>query len=85
MNQLAQCSCCPTMYYVDLAQIARGLSRFACPVCGEVADYAEEQQADPTISQATRNAWGAIGAVAVVAGLFMFAHLADRVLDELTA
>ena len=83
MNHLAQCPSCPTIYYVDVVQIARGLSRFACPVCGNLADFADQQQVDPSTPQVTKEVWAIIGAVSVVAGLLIFARLADHVFDHL--
>jgi predicted RNA-binding Zn-ribbon protein involved in translation (DUF1610 family) len=85
MNQLAQCSSCPTVYYVDVEQIARGLSRFACPVCGNLTDFTDKQRSDPNASQGTKDVWAIISAIGVVAGLVVFAHVADRVIDQMTA
>jgi len=85
MYQLTQCPTCPRKYYIDVAQIARGLIRFACPECDALATFADEQQTDPNLSPGTRDVWTAISAVALVAGLFVFAHYADQVIDQLTA
>ena len=85
MQHLGQCSSCPTVYFIDLDQIARGLSSFACPTCGALSDFADRQQVDPNLSQGTKDMWAVIGTVSVVAGLFIFAKLADHVYEQLTA
>gem|GEM_PF-5032759 len=72
MYQLAQCSHCPTKYHVDLAQLARQASRSACPVCGFITDYAERQIQKPTTSPQDRQAWAALGGLALFIGLLMF-------------
>jgi hypothetical protein len=43
MNQLTQCKCCQRHFYVDLEKLARGVSRWACPICAHVDDFATEQ------------------------------------------
>jgi PHP family Zn ribbon phosphoesterase len=76
MYQLAQCSHCPTKYQVDLAQLARQASRWACPVCGVITDFAERQIQKPATSPQDKQAWAALGIAALFVGLLMFA---DRV------
>jgi hypothetical protein len=80
MEYLAQCRSCGTIHYVDLAQVVRGLSEFACPSCIALADYADAQRAKPELSQGTKDVWAAISAVAVVAGFCLFIKAVDHVL-----
>lgn len=76
MFRLAQCSGCPNRYHVDLAQLARQASRWACPVCGVITDFAERQVQKPTTSPQDKQAWAALGGFALFIGLLMFV---DRV------
>lgn len=85
MNQLAHCPNCKRFHYVDLAQIAYGVTTVFCPECANLADYAREQQANPNISQGTRDAWRLIGGLAIIAGLFVAAHALDHAIEQLTA
>lgn len=76
MFRLAQCSNCPTRYHIDLAQLARQASRSACPVCGVITDFAERQIQKPTTLPQDKQAWAALGGLALFVGLLMFV---DRV------
>ena len=80
MNQLAQCANCPTRYYIDLDQLARGISRKACPVCGVITDFADEQQANPYASQGTKDLWAAVGTGFVLLGLYVAYKTIDKAL-----
>jgi len=80
MHRLAQCAHCPAKYHVDLAQLARQASQWACPVCGFVTDFAERQIQKPTTSRETKEAWAAVGIAAFFIGLLMFG---DRISDWL--
>jgi len=52
----------------------RGASRWACPVCGQITDFAEHQIQQPTTSLEAKQAWGAIGVAAFFVGLIMFGN-----------
>ena len=77
MLQHAQCSHCDHKYYVDLNQLALAASRYACPVCYGVTEFARHQAERPEQSQSAREIWQLIGVGATVVGLIMF-------LDRLT-
>ena len=74
MYQIAQCSHCPCQYKVevDLAQLARKASRWACPVCGGITDFAEYQIQQPNVSPEAKQLWAAVGIGAFLVGLWMF-------------
>jgi hypothetical protein len=73
MYRLSQCSHCPTKYHVDLVQLARQASRWACPVCAGITDFAEHQIEQPTVSSEAKQIWAAIGVAALFVGVIMFA------------
>jgi len=69
------CTTCHSSFPANtIAQLAFDASRWACPICGEVTDYAAQQVAKATSPDA-KEFWNAVGAVAVVAGLLI---LVDR-------
>jgi hypothetical protein len=85
MNQIRQCCHCQSHYHVDLNEVARGISRWACPFCGQVTDFADAQLAKPNITPEASSFWAMVSALGIVAGLFVAANLADRALNRLTA
>ena len=59
-------------------QIARGLSRFACPICAGITDFAERQIQKPTTSPEAKEVWAAVGVTALIVGLVIFADRASQ-------
>lgn len=85
MNQLHQCRTCQRHYFADAFQLANGISRWACPFCGQVSDFAANQMSQPGISEGAQTFWGVVSGIAIIAGLFVAAHMADRTIEQLTA
>ncbi len=85
--QNIQCSnChCSHVHGVDALQLARQASRWACPICGVVTDYAQQQASRPDASVDAKQFWTFVGVGATIVGLIMFAQIADHTLDRLTA
>lgn len=71
MYQLANCSCCQQQYTVDALQIARGISRWACPFCDAVTEFAQRQVQSPNTSQQDKQFWSTLGAGALFFGLIV--------------
>lgn len=83
--QNLQCAnrCCPQIHGVDAFQLARQASRWACPACGVITDYAEQQITQPNTSPDSKQFWTVVGIGATVVGLIMAAQIADRALQRM--
>ena len=84
-NVLCSNPYCSHVHPVDAFQLARQASRWACPVCGTISDYAQQQAAQPDISSNAKQFWTMVGVAATIAGLFVFAHIVDQTFERLTA
>jgi hypothetical protein len=78
-NHTTNCqNCNHNLRTVSLQEIAIYGSRWACPVCGYVMDYAAQQVSRPGLSPEAKQAWTTVGVAAFAMGLLMlFDHL-DR-------
>lgn len=86
-TQMVLCSNphCAHVHGVDAIQLAQQASRWACPVCGTISDYAQEQAAQPGISEGAKTFWGVVSGVAIITGLFVAAQIVDHTIEQLTA
>jgi len=85
MVRIKQCHHCQQHYHIDAVKFAYGVSSWACPFCKQVSDFAEAQAAQPGMSQGAQTFWHAVSGLAIIAGLFVAAHIADRAIEQLTA
>ena len=78
-SHTTNCPCCKTdLVPVTAEQILTYGSRWACPLCGHILDYANEQLAKPDISADGIKFWGLVGAGAFLVGLAMLLERVDR-------
>jgi len=86
-TQMVLCSNphCAHVHGVHAIQLAQQASRWACPVCGTISDYAQTEAAQPDISPNAKQFWTLVGVAATIAGLFAFAHIVDQTVERLTA
>jgi hypothetical protein len=53
-------------------RLALTASRFACPLCHTITQFAEVQAQQPGISQEAKDFWGGVAKGAVAVGVFLF-------------
>jgi hypothetical protein len=85
--QNIQCSnpYCSHAHGVDAMKLALQASRWACPLCGTITDYAQQQAAQPGASMDAKQFWTIVGIGATVVGLIVAAQIVDQSLGRLTA
>jgi hypothetical protein len=77
MYRLARCSHCTHQYHIDVMKLAQQASRWACPVCAGITDFAEAQIQQPSTSLEDKQIWAVIGVTALIVGVAMFANRAE--------
>jgi len=83
MHYMIQCSNCSHVHTVDALQLAQQASRWACPICGVVTDYAQYELAQPGLSPEAKDFWTAVFFAGLFVGLVMAADRLSRTLDRL--
>lgn len=81
MHYMVQCSGCSHVHGVNALQLAQQASRWACPICGVVTDYAQHQLAQPGLSSDAKDFWSAVFFAGLFVGLVM---AADRLSQKLS-